>query len=516
MNQQATYKELKDELELIKKTNDSKFLINLAGVIFIEINAKGIVTLVNKKACEVFGYTENEMLGKNWFEAFIPERIQKEILPIADKILRGEIESAEYYENPILTKSGEERLIYWHNAAIYNSEGDIIGHLSSGEDITERRKAEKSLQESKDRLSIALLAGNSGIWDWDIQKGEVFFDENYFLIAGYEPNAFPHTYEEWKKRVHPDDREISEKNVNDYISGVADEYASEFRFKTKDGDWMWMIGQGKITQYDNTGNPIRFIGTHTNIDNKKKSEQSLIERETQLRESNQTKDKLFSIIAHDLRSPFSGIIGFAGLLLENNATYNTEKRKKLIDTILFSSRKTYSLLQNLLEWSMAQTNKINYKPETHDLQQIFEDTIDQHQSRASAKEIQLHHVLKEKFEVHADLHILHTILRNLLSNAIKYTHSGGQITLNGQKDKDDSVIISVQDSGIGISEAQQPHIFKLADKQTTAGTENEKGSGLGLVLSKEFVEKHYGNIWVESQVGVGSTFYFSIRSKNAD
>ncbi len=152
MKAEPTYLELKKELEELKKRDKSQVLLDYAGVIFIELDMNGNVSLANKKACEVFGYEEKEMLGKNWFENFLPERIKKEILPISKKLLSGEMETAEYYENPILTKTGEERLVQWHNTIIRDNNGNIIGHLSSGEDITEHKKADEEIKRQNEEL----------------------------------------------------------------------------------------------------------------------------------------------------------------------------------------------------------------------------------------------------------------------------------------------------------------------------------------------------------------------------
>ena len=184
MGKKTTYQELEQQLEFYKKKNDSELLLKIAGVIFIELNVEGIVTLVNQKASEVFGYTESEMLGKNWFENFLPERIRNEVLPISKKLLSGEIEMATYYENPILTKNGEERLISWHNTAIKDENNVIIGHLSSGEDITERKKIEEALKISEERFKQLSNFTFEGILIHD--KG-VAIDLNKSLKSNEDP-----------------------------------------------------------------------------------------------------------------------------------------------------------------------------------------------------------------------------------------------------------------------------------------------------------------------------------------
>ena len=131
--------------KLREERNKAQQYLNIAGVIIVAINEKGVVSLINKKGCDVLGYREDEIIGKNWFDHFIPKRLKKKIIPVSKSILAGDMEQAEYFENPILTKSGEERLIAWHNTMLKNEHGEIYGHLSSGEDVTDRRIAEESL-----------------------------------------------------------------------------------------------------------------------------------------------------------------------------------------------------------------------------------------------------------------------------------------------------------------------------------------------------------------------------------
>ena len=169
-------------------------------------------------------------------------------------------------------------------------------NLDLKKEIAARKKTEMALRESEERLSIALQGSNSGIWDWHIKTGEVFFDDTYFKISGYVPNEFPHSYEEWKKRVHADDIEKTERKIRSYITGKTEDYSAEFRFKTKTNDWMWIHSQGKIFEYDDHGNPARFTGTHLDITERKKAEKALRKSEdffTQMFVSEQNKHTAF-------------------------------------------------------------------------------------------------------------------------------------------------------------------------------------------------------------------------------
>jgi len=229
----------------------------------------------------------------------------------------------------------------------------------------------------------------------------------------------------------------------------------------------------------------------------------------QLQVLNATKDKFFSIIAHDLRNPFNSIIGLSGLLRENISSYDTNRILQFVEAIHSGSQNAFKLLENLLDWSRTQTGRIEFCPESISIESLFTETIETANSLAENKSIILSFKLNQKIIVYADRNMINTVLRNLISNAIKFTHKYGRVTLSCYL-KESMVVISVTDTGVGIESENIAKIFDIGEKNTNVGTDNEHGTGLGLLLCKEFVEKHNGDIWVESEVGKGSTFKFTL------
>jgi len=257
------------------------------------------------------------------------------------------------------------------------------------------------------------------------------------------------------------------------------------------------------------------------IETRKQAEEKILKvklelekSEAQLIESNKTKDSFFSIIAHDLRNPFLSMIGFSNLLNEKFDNLNVEKQKKYAGLINTSIKNTYELLENLLIWSRSQRDSIDFKPQEENLFLLSNEMIDLLQLSAKKKWITIKNEIPQHILIYADKNMLSTIIRNLLSNAIKFTPEEGEITIGAELQKDDVentfVQIVVKDNGIGISDDKQAKLFDLGEIEATLGTANEKGTGLGLMLCKEFVEKHEGRIWVESTVGEGSSFYFTL------
>ena len=233
------------------------------------------------------------------------------------------------------------------------------------------------------------------------------------------------------------------------------------------------------------------------------------EKNAQLENLHIQKDKFFSILAHDLKNPFNSIIGISELLVSDYHEIDDERKIQLIKAINEASDKTYALLINLLEWASFQRNAIEYKPQKVDLYELAVFVISSIDSQAFKKNISLKSEIPRGITIFADIQMLQTILRNLLSNAVKFTNTGGTVSLSFEPG-DRFVEISVIDSGIGISEKKIGHLFMIDDKHSESGTGGETGTGLGLMLCREFVEKHGGQIRVESEVGKGSKFSFSM------
>ncbi len=231
--------------------------------------------------------------------------------------------------------------------------------------------------------------------------------------------------------------------------------------------------------------------------------------ESQLRDANATKDRFFSIIAHDLKNPFHTLMGLSSILLENYIDFDEKKVKMLLENINSVSKNTYNLLVTLLEWSRSQAGKIEYKPINIDISLYAIESISTLEQMASEKQISIINNITEKLIVYADSNMLHTIIRNLITNAIKFTNSGDKIELSSVI-KDNFVEISIIDNGVGISENDLRNMFKIDSKVQYRGTEDEAGSGLGLLLCKDFIEANKGRIWVESSLGNGSTFTFTL------
>lgn len=336
------------------------------------------------------------------------------------------------------------------------------------------------------------------IWRSGLDKLCDYFNKTWLEFTG-------RTYEQefgngWAEGVHPDDFDFC---LQTYIAAFEkrEAFLMEYRLKNKYGEYKWIRDFGQpFFDLDNTF--LGYIGSCYDITSIKNNELKLIAL-------NATKDKFFSIIAHDLKNPFNNILGNAELLCDAYDLLEPEKRTRIAKQLYQSAKSTYALLENLLEWSRSQSDMIPFKPGNVSFLALCHEVTESLQPIAKTKNIGINIPSGMPIDFFADVNMIKTVMRNLVSNAIKYTGKNGTISIHAEKSAD-SVLVKVSDSGVGIDSQILEKLFDISQKSSKAGTEGEKGTGLGLILCREFIEKHNGKIWVESELGKGSSFIFSL------
>jgi signal transduction histidine kinase len=258
---------------------------------------------------------------------------------------------------------------------------------------------------------------------------------------------------------------------------------------------------------------IRYYREKKKInDELQKKNAMVLEQNEKLKELNSTKDKFFTIIGHDLRGPLNSLTSFSSLLINHTSSLTEQEIKTIAIDLDKSLKNLYELLENLLGWARSQTNSIDFNRKNFKIAPVIKESIRILAKAALNKKIKLEMMVDEDVKVNADINSVKTIIRNIISNAIKFTNSEGVITIFVDELKD-IVEIGVRDTGVGMSEEDQSRVFDISAKHTTMGTNREKGTGLGLILCKEFVEMNGGNISVESELGVGTTFKFTLQKE---
>lgn len=280
----------------------------------------------------------------------------------------------------------------------------------------------------------------------------------------------------------------------------------EIEFRRKDGSRITGLLSGKLFK---VGGEAYIISVTRDISDRKEIERDLQAKNDALQQANAEKDKFYSIIAHDLKSPFNAIIGMSHILREQVRGRESADLDEYADIILQSSQRAMDLLENLTQWSRAHTGRMPFIPERFDFNELIDELVLFYTDIAGQKSITLEQNIAPGLTTHADRSMIGTVLRNLVSNAIKFTHPGGRVTIRAHADGN-GLLVSVEDTGVGISEELQARLFRLDGNLSTAGTRNESGTGLGLILCKEFIELHDGVLHVQSRTGHGSTFSFTL------
>jgi len=362
----------------------------------------------------------------------------------------------------------------------------------------------EELEDLMLKQNEAVRASNVGLWEWDSRTNQVKFSPTYKRQIGYKEDELEDSYEEWRKRIHPDEEGSVVKIIDDCVKNKNPGFQIEFRFQHKDGSYRNILSTAS-TLINEKGRVSRIVGSHIDL-----TEIRRIEKE--LRQANVTKDKFFSIIAHDLKGPIGGMLELSKLMVSDQENISGETRTRINNIMYKSLENVAGLLENLLTWSRAQRGLIELLPETIDISEFFNENISIISQLATRKEIDIEMDVPENLYMRADLYTLSCVMRNLLSNAIKFTPRNGKITLGAANCNDNSGLVEiwVEDSGVGMSEEQVHSIFDLGHNCSTKGTENELGSGLGLVLCEEFVVKNGGRIKVESELNKGSKFIYTV------
>jgi PAS domain S-box-containing protein len=394
------------------------------------------------------------------------------------------------------------------------SDEDALGHAlvemrdrlkRSSDEIKKQAEELQAKNKELQKLSIVASETDNAIMIMDPEGNVEWINEGVTKLYGY-------TYDDI---IHDLGTNLHDFSAHPEIDAIISTCLTKkesivyfTRDKSKSGEYIW--AQTTLTPIlDKDGSVIKLVAIDSDIRKIKEAEEEIAKQRDHLKELNAAKDKFFSIIAHDLKNPFSVLLSVTEALLEGFSQMSDEEKNVSIQRIHKSANLLFNLLDNLLQWSMAQTGRLTYHPEKADLRTIVFGTVSLLRMNAENKHIDLVTDIPEKTYVHADVDMAKTVIRNLLTNAIKFNTKGGKVEVTARKKKG-FYEVSVSDSGIGLSMEDQEKLFRIDVKNKTIGTSKEKGTGLGLILSKEYIEKNGGRIWVESEPGKGSNFLFTL------
>ena len=367
----------------------------------------------------------------------------------------------------------------------------------------ERREYLERLKSSEIRLKMAIESANEALWDWNFQSGELYLNENWYKMSGYTSEELSGLSNLWYRFIDKEDLPNVIDNWNRHISGETEFYEQINRIVTKEGSKKWVITKGMVVKRDKDGNPLRAVGIQADITEQK-------EREEELRKLVATRDMYFSIIAHDLRGPIGSFAGLTEMM--NTSSLDKESEKEIISELAKLSKSTFELLENLLIWARSQRGDVALNLTQINLSTLVDIVLSPLKTLAQQKNILLINEVKDGTTVFADSEALSLIIRNIVSNSIKFTKSGGRVLVSSKK-RDNLMEISIIDNGIGMPKEVADRLFTSDGYQTRRGTDNEKGSGLGLMMSSDFVKRMGGEIKVESIENIGTRVFFTVPVK---
>ncbi|TAL66105.1 MAG: PAS domain-containing sensor histidine kinase [Bacteroidetes bacterium] len=485
------------------KTN-LELILNSVGEGIYGLDNNGNITFVNKVFEAIIGWKSEEIIGKPMHPLIHhtkPDGSQYpwEQCPTCLTINEGRIfrDDNEY----LIKKDGSGFFIEYVSTPIMKND-KVDGAVVIFKDITERKKAEEQIK------LLAQAVRNSGdciaITDKDYKI--IFVNDSFCSTYGFLENEI---IGQPIFIIHSENN-LSEVS-NDLFSSITKKeiWTGEVLNKRKEGnDFQVFISLSPIL--DDNGDVTAIIGITRDITDRKYAEAGIKKTNEELIKLNAEKDKFFSIIAHDLRSPLGGLMGLTEMMADDSQYFTPDQKKELTLNLSHSARNIFSLLENLLEWSQMQRGHTAFKPQMLGLKEVLSESSKIVNDSAKNKAIEIAVEITNEQEVFADTNMLQTVIRNLVSNAIKFTPKGGKVTISASLTENNTVLIAVKDTGIGMSNELLDNLFRIDAKNHRPGTEGELSTGLGLLLCKEFIEKHGGKIWVESEEGKGSVFYFTL------
>lgn len=476
----------------------------------IAVTVDGRIILMNYSFVRMLNYkNEDELLHENIFN-LIDEKDRPEVKRELDELKAGE-ENNKRVEFDML-KSDGSLISIADSIAKYDVDADMF-FVSVLRDVTIEKKQQEKLRLSEERYRSITENIEESLWFAE-RKNEnlkvVLYTQAIEEITGYSSEEFLEDDKLWIKIIHPDDTEtVLEKIHRLYDDNSRNSDVFEYRIINKTGSAVWIENKINIIR-DSSGEIEKIYGLVSDISINKKAEEELKKSADDLQKLNDTKDRFLSIISHDLRTPFSSILGFTDYLLSEQDVPK-EKQQQYIQMIQDSSRSMLSLVNSLLDWTRIQTGRIKFEPERINVNTVINKSLNMLSGAALQKEIKLYSIVADDVFIHADTTLLLQVFNNLISNAIKFTKPAGEIKITAEPRVSERAFeFRVIDNGVGIKEEDKNKLFSVDAKFTTEGTSGEKGSGLGLSLVQEIIEKHGGEISVESKVGEGTQFIFSI------
>ncbi|MFM7002188.1 MAG: ATP-binding protein [Limnohabitans sp.] len=493
--------------QLAKLENQNELLrmaIDESPDVMLLKDSKGDFLLCNRTVANLYGTTPQAMIGKSDGDfSATPEQdefFRRNVLSI---MASGQTQIVT--EESTDERTGELRYFKSIKKPFKNKDGDncilVIAH-----DVTDIRTAQARVEASERQLSLTLHATGEGLWDWNVTTGELRHNSRWYDLLGYSAAELTGTVNDFLNLLHPDEKDEIQSLINNSLQhGLP--YHHEHRMRHQDGHWLWVLDRGEVVERDLKNQPLRMVGSFSNIQQRKEVELDLIHAKQQAEIASKAKSAFLANMSHEIRTPMNGIIGMLSLLQASGLNAVQTEQAQLIQQ---SADALTQLIDEILDLSKIESGKLALRTETIHLHQLLNNCTQLHTAVAEAKGLQVRQQLDPGLPTTllTDPYRLRQIINNLLHNAIKFTPRG-EVRLHAWA-QDSHWLCEIIDSGIGISQANQSLLFKPFSQVDDSSTRDHGGTGLGLLISKRLIEAMGGEIGVDSTPGSGSRFWFKL------
>ena len=464
------------------------------------IDENGKIVFLNDSASNFIGDSKEKCVSKDFFNFIDDKTALQSILKKSDnKSL------PKYIEVRFNRINGKSFYTFLSIDNYYNPETQQDQFIVSLVDLTNQKMQLELIKENQVRFENIANSAPVMIWITDVNGLFNFVNKIWCDFTGRSVSE--ELGLNWIQDVHTEDvqpfMEIYTKALENRNS-----FSHQFRLKRKDSSYRWLMING-LPRFSDQNDFLGLIGTCIDITTQKENEEYIKKINDELETATKSKDKFFSIISHDLRSPLSGIMTLLDILANDYNSLEEDEKKEILSEAAKTSKNTYRLMENLLEWSRVQTGSMNFNTQNISLTLVLNNIKNLYSQKLKEKSISLDFEFEKEFVAYADLQITETIFRNLISNAIKFTPEFG-IILVSFENLSDKIVVKIKDTGVGMNADEIAKLFRIDISYSSVGTAGERGTGLGLILCKELVEKQGGEIWIESEVGSGSIFFFTL------
>ncbi len=474
--------------QLIEDEHHFAAIIASSDDAIISKTLEGIISSWNAAAERIFGYSPQEAIGQH-ISLIIPRELRNEEESILATLKRGK--RIEHFETIRLTKNGKRIPVSLSISPIYDKTGTIIGASKIARDISMQKAYEDELMQSRERLQLAVEAGKIGIWDWDIKKNTIVWSERVYEIHGVPKGTNVGELEKYKKSHHPDDAKRVQQAIKDALSGIKP-YQEEFRIITPDGKLVWVETRAVVLK-DGNDEPARMLGATMDITHRKNYEQQ--------------KDEFIGIASHELKTPVTSIKAYTQLLESKFHKEGNKDSALMLMKVNTQLDKLTGLISDLLDVTKIESGKLAFYEDYFDFNKLVDEVIQDIQLTAQK------HKLVKKLDtttlVFGDRDRIGQVITNFLTNAVKYSPQSKEIHIHTHRTPE-AITLSVSDFGIGIPKESLDRVFERFFRVKSAKGNTFPGIGLGLFISSQIIKRQHGKIWVESEMGRGSTFSFSL------